>query len=94
MLSGTVRSSYEAENWQLHEEEGDDAITIYQAFTPAFSEPPTVVISFSELDAPAGPLRARVSAVEVTAAGFQAKIETWAGSRLYAATASWLAYEG
>jgi hypothetical protein len=93
MLSGTVKGTYESDSWKLHEDDGDRTATVFQAFSPPFSRPPVVSVSFSELDAPAGPLRARVYAEDITTAGFNVKFETWADSKLYAAVAAWIAYE-
>ena len=92
MLSGTVAGSYESESWSLHEEREGRKFVVRQEFSTPFAETPQVVISFSELDAPSGPLRARVYATDVGRSGFTANIETWADSRLYAAVATWIAY--
>jgi hypothetical protein len=93
MLSGSVKATYESDDWRLHEGEGERSVSIYQTFSKPFGAPPTVVITFSELDASAGPLRARVYPADIGPTGFSATIETWADSALYGASATWIAYE-
>jgi H-type lectin domain len=93
MLSGFVRGNYQSDGWSLHEGEGERSFAIHQTFSKPFDVPPLVVIGFSELDASAGPLRARVNAADIGPTGFNATIETWADSTLYGAAATWVAYE-
>ena len=93
MLSGFVKGTYESEGWSLHEGEGERSVAIHQTFSKPFDAPPIVVITLSELDASAGPLRARVYAADIDTAGFNATIETWADSTLYGAAATWIAFE-
>jgi hypothetical protein len=93
MLSGTVAGTYQSDTWTLHEDGEDRKFTTVQQFSTPFIRPPTVVVSISEVDAPAGPLRVRVAAADITNTGFTVEITTWADSKLYGAVASWIAYE-
>ena len=47
MLSGTVSSSYESDDWKLHEEGGSQSVEIYQAFSPPFNKTPQVSVALS-----------------------------------------------
>jgi len=92
MLSGTVAGTYQSDTWTLHDEGDDRKFTAVQEFSTPFEQPPTVIVSISELDAPAGPLRVRVAAADISNTGFTVEITTWADSKLYGAVASWIAY--
>jgi hypothetical protein len=93
MLSGAFRRSYESNGWGLHEGTGERKIVIYQEFSTPFVERPEVTMSLTEIDSAHGSLRVRVYATNVSNEGFNANIETWADSVLYAAAVSWMAYE-
>jgi hypothetical protein len=93
MLSGEVTGTYEDARWTLNGGEGVRTFIVRQTFPNPFPRAPIVVVSFSYLDAAAGPLRARVYASDIDANGFNVNFETWADSRLNAAVAAWIAYE-
>ena len=60
-------------------------------FTKAYLEPPRVLIGISHLDfSPHQPLRARANVSEVTPVSFRPLLETWADSRCYGISGSWL----
>ncbi|KAF4467213.1 metalloprotease [Fusarium albosuccineum] len=58
-----------------------------------YTESPNVLVWLSALDLDRGHnWRVRAKATNVTASGFDLDIETWADTKLYSATASWVAY--
>jgi hypothetical protein len=94
MLSGTIAGTYQSEGWTLNEESGEERkFSVRQEFSPPFIHRPSVALSVAELDAPAGPLRVRVYASDISNTGFTANIETWADSKVYGVVASWIAYQ-
>ena len=65
-------------------------------FTQPFSSVPTVVVNLKSFDAAgqtAGDsVRLNVKATDVTTSGFNLKFNTWAGTKIWGTSASWIAY--
>lgn len=95
--TGTLQNDYirNAGSWYLHiaQPPGErfflQHITFQRPFTEA--QPPLVLVMLSGLDSDNGHERVHVTAEDITNYGFVVRYATWADTRLYAASVTWIA---
>jgi len=90
--SGRIAADMNGPGWSLHLGSGPRSFVVSQTFAKPFTQTPAVVVSISHTDSAGDSDRIVVSATNVTTSGFDVVFHTWAGTKVYGTTASWIAY--
>ena len=90
--SGSVGGSIESPGWRLYDGNGLRENRFRVDFNPDLTDRPEVIVALSGVDLIHGNNhRLTVHAENISKEGFEVVFRTWADTRVYSATASWLA---
>jgi hypothetical protein len=79
--------------YSLDQNNGERSMTIKIDFKKSFSKIPEVILSVTQIDADRlTNIRYKVDAISVSRDGFTLKANTWADSKIFSISGSWLAY--
>jgi hypothetical protein len=92
-LAGQVQADASMSNWTLLNGTGDRYYDVPIQFQVALGTAPTIIhVNLATVDADNGfNLRVDVQAVSLTPSGFTLRMHTWANTKLYRVSATWIA---
>lgn len=91
--SGIWSVSPSLSNYSLDSNNGERSMTIEIRFKDSFKQKPNVFLSVSQIDADKETnVRYNVEAISVSRDGFTLKIKTWADSKIFSISGSWIAH--
>lgn len=78
--------------YSLDKNDGERSMTIDIDFETAFTEKPQIILSITQMDSDKeANVRINVEAISISRDGFTLKVSTWADSKLFSISGSWLA---
>lgn len=90
--SGTFSASKSTANYTLDKNTGVRFVTIPISYDKSFEKKPHIIITVDKIDADkSANLRYEVKAVSVSRDNFTVSIQTWADSKIFAISGTWLA---
>lgn len=93
MQSGNWSVSPSLEQYSLDSNDGERSMTIEIKFSHSFEKIPRLFLSISQVDASNKTnLRYNIEAVSVSRDGFTLKVVTWADTKIYSISGSWIAH--
>ncbi len=93
MQSGNWSVSPSLEQYSLDSNDGERSMTIEIKFSRSFEKVPRLFLSISQVDASNKTnLRYNIEAVSVSRDGFTLKVVTWADTKIYSISGSWIAH--
>lgn len=91
--SGIWSVSPSLSSYSLDSNNGERSMTIEIRFKDPFKQKPSVFLSVSQIDADKETnVRYNVEAISVSRDGFTLKIKTWADSKIFSISGSWIAH--
>jgi hypothetical protein len=91
--SGIWSVSPSLSNYSLDSNNGERSMTIEIRFKDSFKQKPNVFLSVSQIDADKETnVRYNVEAISVSRDGFTLKIKTWADSKIFSISGTWIAH--
>ena len=91
--SGGWSVSPSLSSYSLDSNNGERSMTIEIRFKDPFKQKPSVFLSVSQIDANRETnVRYNVEAISVSRDGFTLKIKTWADSKIFSISGSWIAH--